>query len=198
MPEEKPHSKLPKEGIDPLLLTAFSDMLEASSDQARSKSDALARDVGATSNKLSVAVLPFTNMSGDAEQEYFADGITEDVITELSRSKNLDVIARNSTFTFKKQAVDVKEVGRKLGARYVVEGSVRKAGNRVRITAQLLEVATGNQLWAERYDRDLEDFFAVQDELVRAISGVIPGELDRHAVEGLRRRPPEIARTNSS
>ncbi len=142
-------------------------------------------------DKPSIAVLPFSNMSGDAEQEYFADGITEDIITELSRSKNLDVIARNSTFTFKKQAVDVKEVGRKLGARYVVEGSVRKAGNRVRITAQLLEVATGNHLWAERYDRNLEDIFAVQDELVRAISGVIPGELDRHAVEGLRRRPPD-------
>jgi len=143
------------------------------------------------SDKPSIAVLPFTNMSGDPEQEYFSDGITEDIITELSRFRNLLVVARNSSFTVKGQAVDVKEVGRKLGARYVVEGSVRKVGNRVRITAQLLEAATGNHLWAERYDRDLEDIFMVQDELVHAISGVIPGELDRFAVEGLRRRPPD-------
>jgi TolB-like protein len=142
------------------------------------------------SEKPSIAVLPFENMSGDPEQEYFSDGLTEDIITELSRFRNLLVIARNSSFTFKRQAVDVMEVGRKLGARYVVEGSVRRAGNRIRITAQLLETATGNHLWAERYDRDLEDIFAVQDELVRAISGVIPGELDRHALEGLRRKPP--------
>jgi TolB-like protein/Tfp pilus assembly protein PilF len=142
-------------------------------------------------DKPSIAVLPFTNMSGDPEQEYFSDGITEDIITELSRFRNLLVVARNSSFTVKGQAVDVKEVGRKLGARYVVEGSVRKVGNRVRITAQLLEAATGNHLWAERYDRDLEDIFKVQDELVHAISGVIPGELDRVAVEGLRRRPPD-------
>ena len=144
----------------------------------------------AASEKPSIAVLPFENMSGDPEQEYFSDGLTEDIITELSRFRNLLVIARNSSFTFKRQAVDVMEVGRKLGARYVVEGSVRRAGNRIRITAQLLETATGNHLWAERYDRDLEDIFAVQDELVRAISGVIPGELDRHALEGLRRKPP--------
>ena len=142
------------------------------------------------SEKPSIAVLPFENMSGDPEQEYFSDGLTEDIITELSRFRNLLVIARNSSFTFKKQAVDVMEVGRKLGARYVVEGSVRRSGNRIRITAQLLETATGNHLWAERYDRDLEDIFAVQDELVRSISGVIPGELDRHALEGLRRKPP--------
>ena len=142
-------------------------------------------------DKPSIAVLPFTNMSGDPEQEYFSDGITEDIITELSRFKNLMVVARNSSFTFRSKAVDVKETGRKLGAHYVVEGSVRKAGNRLRITAQLLESATGNHLWAERYDRDLEDIFVVQDELVRAISGVIPGHLDRHAVENLRRKPPD-------
>src|SRR5262245_47342077 len=142
-------------------------------------------------DKPSIAVLPFTNMSGDPEQEYFSDGLTEDIITELSRFKNLLVVARNSTFTFKGQAIDVKEIGRKLGARYVVEGSVRRAGNRIRITAQLLESATGNHLWAERYDREMEDIFAVQDELVRAISGVIPGQLDRYAVENLRRKPPD-------
>src|SRR4029079_11195656 len=121
------------------------------------------------SDKPSIAVLPFVNMSGDPEQEYFSDGLTEDIITELSRFKKLLVIARNSSFTFKGQAVDVKEIGRKLGARYVVEGSVRRAGNRIRISAQLLESATGNHLWAERYDREMEDIFAVQDELVRAI-----------------------------
>jgi adenylate cyclase len=130
-------------------------------------------------------------MSGDADQEYFSDGLTEDIITELSRFRTLLVVARNSSFTFKGQAVDVKEVGRKLGANYVVEGSVRKAGNRVRINAQLLESATGNHLWAERYDREFEDIFAVQDALVRAIAGAIPGQLDRHAMENMRRRPPE-------
>jgi TolB-like protein len=145
----------------------------------------------AATDKPSIAVLPFTNMSGDPEQEYFSDGLTEDIITELSRFRNLLVVARNSSFTFKGQAVDVKEIGRKLGARYVVEGSVRRAGNRIRITAQLLESATGNHLWAERYDREMEDVFAVQDELVRAISGVIPGQLDRYAVENLRRKPPD-------
>jgi TolB-like protein len=143
------------------------------------------------SDKPSIAVLPFINMSGDPEQEYFSDGLTEDIITELSRFKNLLVIARNSSFTFKGQAVDVKKVGRKLDAHYVVEGSVRRSGNRIRITAQLLETPTGKHLWAERYDRDLEDIFVVQDELVRAISGVIPGHLDRHAVEKLRRKPPD-------
>jgi TolB-like protein/Tfp pilus assembly protein PilF len=142
-------------------------------------------------DKPSIAVLPFANMSGDPEQEYFSDGLTEDIITELSRFRDLLVIARNSSFAFKGQVVDVKEVGRKLGARHVLEGSVRRAGNRVRITAQLTETAAGNHLWAERYDRDLEDIFSVQDELVRAISGAIPGQLDRHAVEKLRRTPPD-------
>jgi adenylate cyclase len=139
---------------------------------------------------LSIAVLPFNNMSGDPEQEYFSDGITEDLMTELSRFKDLLVIARNSCFLFKGTAVDVKEAGRKLGARYIVEGSVRKSGKRARITAQLIDAATGNHLWAERYDRDLEDIFVVQDEVVRAISGAIPGRLNRVAVEHLRRKPP--------
>jgi TolB-like protein len=116
-----------------------------------------------------IAVLPFTNMSDDPEQEYFSDGITEDIITELSRFKTIAVIARNSSFTFKGEAVDVKEVGQKLGVDHVVEGSVRKAGNRVRVTAQLIEVVSGNHLWAERYDRNLEDIFAVQDEVVSAV-----------------------------
>jgi adenylate cyclase len=142
-------------------------------------------------DKPTIAVMPFVNMSGDPEQEYFSDGLTEDIITELSRFRHLLVAARNSTFTIKGKAVDVKEVGRMLGARYVVEGSVRRAGKRLRVTAQLLESTTGNHLWAERYDRDLDDIFAVQDELVRAISGIIPGALDRHALENLRRKPPD-------
>ena len=120
-------------------------------------------------DKPSIAVLPFANMSGDPEQEYFADGITEDIITDIACVSGLFVIARNSSFVYKKQAVDVKEVGRKLGVRHVLEGSVRKAGSRVRITAQLIDVQTGGHVWAERFDRDLEDIFVVQDEVTRRI-----------------------------
>ena len=117
----------------------------------------------------SIAVLPFTNMSGDLEQEYFSDGITEDIITALSKIKNLLVIARNSTFTYKGKSVDVRQVSREQGVRYVLEGSVRKAGNRVRVTAQLINGTTGHHIWAERYDRELKDIFAVQDEIMREI-----------------------------
>jgi adenylate cyclase len=120
-------------------------------------------------DKPSIAVLPFVNMSGDPEQEYFADGMVEDIITELSRFRALFVIARNSTFTYKGKAVDVRQVARELGVRYVVEGSIRKAGNNVRVTAQLIDAVTGNHLWAERYDRTLEDVFAVQEEVTRNI-----------------------------
>ncbi|QKD19106.1 adenylate/guanylate cyclase domain-containing protein [Mesorhizobium sp. NZP2077] len=127
--------------------------------------------------KPSVAVLPFTNMSVDPEQDYFSDGLAEDLITELSRSQSLFVIARNSSFVFKGQAVNITEVGRKLGVRYVVEGSVRKAAARVRITAQLIEAATGNHVWAERYDRDLEDLFAVQDEVTERIAWALVGKV---------------------
>ena len=135
-------------------------------------------------------MLPFDNMSGDQEQQYFSDGITEDIITELSRFSSLFVIARNSSFQYRDKATDVRRIGRELGAQYVVEGSIRKTSNRVRVTAQLIEAATGNHLWAERYDRDLDDIFIVQDELVRAISAAIPGRLDRFAVEHLRRKAP--------
>ena len=145
----------------------------------------------AAPSRPSIAVLPFTNMSGDPEQGYFSDGITEDIITELSRFREILVIARNSSLQYRDKALDVKRVGRELGVRYLVEGSVRKVGDRVPITAQLLEAATGNHLWVERYDRELSDIFAVQDELVRAISGVIPGQLDRFTVEALRRKPPD-------
>ena len=140
-------------------------------------------------DKPSIGVLPFTNMSGDPEQEYFSDGITEDIITELSRFRTLFVIARNSSFAFKGQAVDIGEVGRKLGVQYVVEGSVRKAGNRVRITAQLVEAESGNHVWAERYDRDLEDIFAVQDEVARTIVATVAGRVDDAGAERTQRRP---------
>lgn len=125
----------------------------------------------------SIAVLPFTNMSQDPEESYFADGISEDIITELARFQELIVIARNSTFTYKGTPVKVQEVGRDLGARYVLEGSVRKAGNRVRVTAQLVEAETGHHVWAERYDRNLDDVFAVQDELTSKIVAVLMGRL---------------------
>ena len=137
----------------------------------------------------SIAVLPFVNMSGDAEQEYFSDGITEDIITELSRFKNLLVIARNSSFTFKGTAVDVKEIRRKLGVAYVVEGSVRKAGNRVRITAQLVDTRSAAHLWAERFDRELEDIFAVQDEVVASVAANLGRSLHDDAVARARSRP---------
>src|SRR5713101_4624635 len=142
-------------------------------------------------DKPSIAVLPFQNMSGDPEQEYFADGMVEEIITALSRIRWLFVIARNSSFTYKGQAVDVKEVGRELGVRYVLEGSVRKSGNRIRVTAQLVEAATGNHVWAERYDRDLADIFAVQDEITERVVAAIEPEL--YAAENIRsqRKAPE-------
>ncbi len=149
-----------------------------------------AKPPASTADKLSVAVLPFVNLSNDAEQEYFADGITEDIITELSRFKRLFVIARNSSFRYKGQPVRIQDVGRDLGVRWVVEGSVRKMGNRVRITAQLIDATTGAHLWAERYDRALEDIFSAQDEVVRAIAAAIPGHVGRAAVERVQRRPP--------
>jgi len=129
-------------------------------------------------DKPSIAVLPFSNMSGDPEQEYFSDGITEDIITALSKIKNLLVIARNSTFTYKGKSVDVRQVSREQGVRYVLEGSVRKAGNRIRVTAQLIDATTGHHIWAERYDRELNDIFAVQDEIVREIVVALDVELN--------------------
>ena len=138
-----------------------------------------------------IAVLPFTNMSGDPEQEYFSDGISEDIITALSKLRWFFVIARNSSFTYKGKAVHMKQVAEELGVGYVVEGSVRKGGDRVRITAQLNDVATGSHLWAEKYDRDLADVFAVQDEITEAIVAAIEPQL--YAAENFRarRKPPE-------
>ena len=125
----------------------------------------------------SIAVLPFQNMSGDTDQEYFSDGISEDIITDLSKVSGLFVIARNSTFVYKGKSPDVKAVGSELGVRYIVEGSVRRAGERVRITAQLIDAQTGGHLWAERYDRDLKDVFAVQDEVTRRIVSALEVKL---------------------
>jgi adenylate cyclase len=139
--------------------------------------------------KPSIAVLPFTNMSGDPEQEYFSDGITEDIITELARFRSLFVIARHSSFTFRGQSPDLQSIGKKLGVQYIVEGSVRRAGERVRINAQLVEAATGNHIWAERYDRLLDDIFAVQDEVTRTIVATLPGRLEGEYAERARRKP---------
>ena len=124
-------------------------------------------------DKPSIAVLPFANMSGDPEQEYFVDGMVEEIITALSRIRWLFVIARNSTFTYKGRAVDVKAVGRELGVRYVLEGSVRKASQRVRITAQLIDALSGTHLWADRFDGSLEDVFDLQDKVASSVAGVI-------------------------
>jgi adenylate cyclase len=142
-------------------------------------------------DKPSIAVLPFTNMSGDAEHEYFADGIAEDIITGLSRLRWLFVIARNSSFAYKGRNVDVRQVGRELGVRYILEGSVRKGGNRVRITGQLVEADTGNHLWAERYDRAPDDVFAIQDEITDSVIGCIQPELYAAEHGRVQRKPPQ-------
>ena len=142
-------------------------------------------------DKPSIAVLPFTNMSGDPEQEYFADGIVEDIITALSHFKALFVIARNSSFTYKGRAVDVKQVGRELGVRYVLEGSVRKAANRVRITGQLVDTATGAHLWAERFDGGLGDIFDLQDQVTESVVGAIAPAVEKAEIERAKRKPTE-------
>src|SRR5712692_4128928 len=144
-------------------------------------------------DKPSIAVLPFQNMSGDPEQEYFADGIVEDIITALSRFKSLFVIARNSSFTFKGRAVDIKEVGRRLGVRYVLEGSVRKASGKVRIAGQLIDAVTGAHIWADRFERDLTDVFALQDEVtVAVVSAIQPKLLQTEIAMATRRRPENL------
>ena len=141
-------------------------------------------------DRASIAVLAFTNMSGDPEQEFFCDGITEDIITELSRFPVLSGISRQSSFAFKGEKVGVGVIGQKLGVQYVVEGSVRRLGNRARITAQLIEAETGNHLWAERYDRELDDIFAVQDEVTRAIVATIAAQLGKTVSEKAARKHP--------
>ena len=145
----------------------------------------------AAKDKPSIAVLPFTNMSGDPEQEYFSDGMVEEIITELSRFRSLFVIARNSSFTYKGRAVDVKQVGRELGVRYVLEGSVRKAGTRVRITGQLIDTATGGHLWADKFDGSLEDVFSLQEQVTASVVGAIAPKLEQAEIERAKRKPTE-------
>ncbi len=142
-------------------------------------------------DKPSIAVLPFDNLSGDPEQDYFADGMVEDIITELSRIKWLFVIARNSSFTYKGKAIDIKQVGRELGVRYVLEGSVRKAGDRVRITGQLIDTSTGGHLWADRFDGEMADIFDLQDWVTQSVVGAIAPKLEQAEIDRTKRKPTE-------
>ncbi|HEX3423377.1 MAG TPA: TIR domain-containing protein [Sphingomicrobium sp.] len=169
---------------------ALDDLLEAigrtSGSEAQPLGDGKEGKPSGPQKRASVCVLPFINMSGEREQEYFSDGITEDIITDLSKVSALSVVARNTAFTFKSESVDVKEVAKTLGVTYVLEGSVRKAGNRVRITAQLIDGAAGDHVWADRYDRDLEDIFAIQDEISKAIVDALKVKLlpeEKKAIE---------------
>jgi adenylate cyclase len=147
----------------------------------------------AATGKPSIAVLPFTNMSGDIEQEYFADGVADDIITELARVRSLLVIARNSSFAYKGQAIDVRQIARELGVRYILEGSVRRSGDRVRIGAQLIDATTADHIWAERYDRGVADIFAVQDEISAAVTGAIgPAILDAEQRRAVRKPPTSL------
>jgi adenylate cyclase len=141
-------------------------------------------------DKPSIAVLPFENLSGDSKQEYFADGVSEDIITELSRFSDLFVIARNSSFKYKGKAVDVRQVGRELGVRYALEGSIRRGGDRVRISAQLVDSRTGAHRWAERYDRELKDVFAIQDEVARTIAAILAAHVNKAEAERTLLKPP--------
>ena len=145
-------------------------------------------------DKPSVAVLPFENLSGDPEQQYFSDGITEDVIIELSRFRSLFVIARNSSFAFKGRSMKVQDIARELGVAYIVEGSVRRAGDRVRINAQLVDAATGNHLWAERYERDMRDIFALQDEVARSVASTVSGRVEVANRDRVERLSPSALR----
>jgi adenylate cyclase len=163
----------------------------ASSSAASVKAPAEAAKPLALPDRPSIAVLPFQNMSGDPEQEYFADGMVEDIITALSRFKSLFVIARNSSFTYKGKAVDIKQVGRELGVRYVLEGSVRKSGTRVRITGQLIDAEGGTHIWADRFDGNLEDVFDLQDSITSSVVGAIAPKLQASEFERLKRKPTE-------
>ena len=142
-------------------------------------------------DKPSIAVLPFTNLSSDPEQDYFADGMVDDIITALSHFKALFVIARNSSFAYKGRAVDVKQIGRELGVRYVLEGSVRKAVNRVRITGQLVDTFTGAHLWADRFDGGLSDIFDLQDHVAESVVGAIAPAVEKAEIERAKRKPTE-------
>ncbi|HXW48781.1 MAG TPA: adenylate/guanylate cyclase domain-containing protein, partial [Xanthobacteraceae bacterium] len=141
-------------------------------------------------DKPSIAVLPFENLSGDPKQDYFADGVSEDIITELSRFSDLFVIARNSSFRYKGKTVDLRQVGRELGVRYVLEGSIRRGGERIRISAQLIDSGTGTHRWAERYDRELMDVFSIQDEVARTIAAILAAHVNRAEAERTLLKPP--------
>jgi adenylate cyclase len=145
-----------------------------------------------SADKPSIAVLPFQNMSGDPEQEYFADGMVEDIIAGLSRNRLLFVIARNSSFAYKGKSPDIRQVGRDLGVRYVLEGSVRKAGNRFRITGQLIDASTGMHIWADRFDGDLEDIFELQDQMTSSVIGGILPSLDLAEMERAKRKTENL------
>jgi len=174
---------------DPLRIWRWSPGQVEASDAALRP---LAGEPLALPDKPSIAVLPFDNMSGDPEQEYFADGMAEDIITALSHMPWFFVIARNTTFTYKGRAVDVKQVARELGVQYVLEGSVRKGGNRLRITAQLIDAMTGKHVWAERYDREIVDIFAVQDEVTEAIVGAVAPEFLSIEAKRAQRKDPGL------
>ena len=148
-----------------------------------------APEASQSTGKPSIAVLPFVNMSGDSRQDFFSDGVTEDIITELSRFRQISVLVRNSAFRYRDTGIDVKRVGRELGVQYVVEGSVRRMGERIRITAQFVDAKSGNHLWAEHFDRDQREIFTVQDEVIRTIVGTLVGRLEAAGVEQIRRRP---------
>ena len=161
-------------------------------DATAAPGDAKGAAVAATNaKKPSIAVLPLVNMSGDPEQEFFADGLTEDIITELSRFRDLLVISRNSTFVHKGKAVKVQEIAREFGVDYVLEGSVRKVGDRIRVTVQLIDAETDRHVWAERYDRQLEDIFAIQDEMTRAIVATLPGRIEAATHDRSKRKPTD-------
>jgi TolB-like protein/class 3 adenylate cyclase len=170
--------------------------LEATPEKTSGAAFVIAKNVDAAKplplpDKPSIAVLPFQNMSGDPEQEYFADGMVEDIITALSRFKSLFVIARNSSFAYKGKPVDIKTVGRELGVRYVLEGSVRKAAGKVRITGQLIDAATGAHLWADKFDGALEDVFGLQDQVTASVVGLIAPKLEQAEIERARQKPTD-------
>ncbi len=169
----------------------IAEVAESPAGAAETQAPEPAAAVSNRQEKPSVVVLPFVNMSGDPEQEYFSDGITEDIITELSRFDVLYVIARHSSFAFKHRPVDHGEIATRLGVQYIVEGSIRRAGNRVRVTAQLTEAETGKHVWTGRYDRELEDIFALQDELTRSIVAVLPGRVQEDVAARASRKQPD-------
>ena len=187
--EQRLVKTLPRKGfrfVGPVLEAQWPSDAPVADDQMEHQKPALALP-----DKPSIAVLPFQNLSGDPEQEYFADGMVEDIITGLSRSKLLFVISRNSSFIYKGKAVDIKRISRELGVRYVLEGSVRKAGKRIRVTGQLIDASTDAHIWADKFDSDLEDIFDLQDRLTSSVIGAISPQLERAEIERARRKPTE-------